>query len=66
MGKAQGQHTFVELYAYYRLDVLKVNPSAIEEIMAAAIYNSSLSYEENMAILLAIIEAVQPYDAVSQ
>ena len=34
--KHQGLHTFVELYAYYRLDVLKVSPRAIEEIMAAA------------------------------
>ena len=37
--KHQGLHTFVELYAYYRLDVLKVSPRAIEEIMAAAVYD---------------------------
>ena len=62
----QGLHTFVELYAYYRLDVLKVSPRAIEEIMAAAIYDRNQSYEENMSTLLAIIDAAQPYEAVTQ
>ena len=64
--KHQGLHTFVELYAYYRLDVLKVSPRAIEEIMAAAVYDRNQSYEENMATLLAIIDAAQPYEAVTQ
>ena len=64
--KHQGIHTFVELYAYYRLDVLKVSPRAIEEIMAAAVYDRNQSYEENMATLLAIIDAAQPYEAVTQ
>ena len=64
--KHQGLHTFVELYAYYRLDVLKVSPRAIEEIMAAAVYDRNQSYKENMATLLAIIDAAQPYEAVTQ
>ena len=64
--KHQGLHTFVELYAYYRLDVLKVSPKAIEEILAAAVYDRNQSYEENMSTLLAIIDAVQPYEGVTQ
>ena len=64
--KHQGLHTFVELYAYYRLDVLKVSPRAIEEILAAAVYDRNQSYEENMSTLLAIIDAAQPYEAVTQ
>jgi len=64
--KHQGLHTFVELYAYYRLDVLKVSPKAIEEILAAAVYDRNQSYEENMSTLLAIIDAAQPYEAVTQ
>ena len=64
--KHQGLHTFVELYAYYRLDVLKVSPRAIEEILAAAVYDRNQSYEENMSTLLAIIDAVQPYEGVTQ
>ena len=64
--KHQGQHSFVELYCYYRLDVLLVCPSVIEEIMAAAIYDPNHSFDENMALLLSIIEAVQPHEAVSQ
>ena len=64
--KHQGLHTFVELYAYYRLDVLKVSPRAIEEILAAAVYDRNQSFEENMSTLLAIIDAVQPYEGVTQ
>ena len=64
--KHQGLHTFVELYAYYRLDVLKVSPKAIEEILAAAVYDRNQSFEENMSTLLAIIDAVQPYEGVTQ
>ena len=64
--KHQGLHTFVELYAYYRLDVLKVSPKAIEEILAAAVYDRNQSFEENMSTLLAIIDAVQPYEGVNQ
>jgi len=64
--KHQGLHTFVELYAYYRLDVLKVSPKAIEDILAAAVYDRNLSFEENMSTLLAIIDAVQPYEGVTQ
>ena len=64
--KHQGLHTFVELYAYYRLDVLKVSPKAIEEILAAAVYDRNQSYEENMSTLVAIIDAVQPYEGVTQ
>jgi len=64
--KHQGLHTFVELYAYYRLDVLKVSPRAIEEILAAAVYDRNQSFEENMSTLLAIIDAAQPYEAVTQ
>ena len=64
--KHQGLHTFVELYAYYRLDVLKVSPRAIEEILAAAVYDRDQSFEENMSTLLAIIDAVQPYEGVTQ
>ena len=64
--KHQGLHTFVELYAYYRLDVLKVSQKAIEEILAAAVYDRNQSYEENMSTLLAIIDAVQPYEGVTQ
>lgn len=63
--KHQNQHTFVELYAYYRLDVMKISPSDIEEIMSSIRYDSNMSFDENMAILLAIIEAVQPHEAVS-
>ena len=64
--KHQGLHTFVELYAYYRGDVLKVSPKAIEDILAAAVYDRNLSFEENMSTLLAIIDAVQPYEGVTQ
>ena len=64
--KHQGLHTFVELYAYYRLDVLKVSPKEIEEILAAAVYDRNQSFEENMSTLLAIIDAVQPYEGVTQ
>jgi hypothetical protein len=63
--KHHNQHTFVELYAYYRLDVLRICPSDIEEIMSSIRYDSNLSFDENMAILVAIIEAVQPHEAVS-
>ena len=64
--KYKNQHTFVELYAYYRLDILRVCPSSIEAIKAAAVYDPNLTYDENMAILLTIIEALQPYDITTQ
>ena len=66
MGKTPRPPHLRELYAYYRLDVLKVSPRAIEEILAAAVYDRNQSYEENMSTLLAIIDAVQPYEGVTQ
>ena len=61
----KNQHTFVELFAYYRMDILKVAPSTIEEIKAASVYDTRLSFDENMAILLTIIDALQPHDATT-
>ena len=48
----------VELLAYYRHEVLSINPSSITAVKAAAKYDASTSFDENMANHLAIIAAV--------
>ena len=50
--------TVVELLAYYRHEVLSINPSSITAVKAAAKYDASTSFDENMANHLAIIAAV--------
>ena len=65
--KENNQHTFIELLAYYRNNVLAVNPTNIKAIKAAAsTYDRSLSFDENAATLVFHVSAMQPYDVTTQ
>ena len=61
------QHTFIELLAYYRNNVLAVNPTNIKAIKAAAsTYDRASSFDENAATLALHISAMQPHDVTTQ
>ena len=65
--KENNQHTFIELLAYYRNNVLAVNPTNIKAIKAAAsAYDRSSSFDENAATLVLHISAMQPHDVTTQ
>ena len=65
--KENNQHTFIELLAYYRNNVLAVNPTNIKAIKAAAsVYDRSSSFDENAATLVLHISAMQPHDVTTQ
>ena len=65
--KENNQHTFIELLAYYRNNVLAVNPTNIKAIKAAAsTYDRSLSFDENAANFVLHVSAMQPYDVTTQ
>ena len=65
--KENDQHTFIELLAYYRNNVLAVNPTNIKAIRSAAsTYDRSSTFEENAANLVLHISALQPYDMTTQ
>ena len=65
--KVNGQHTFIELLAYYRYHILAPNPGNIQAIkQAVSTYDGQISFEENAANLMVGIEALQPHDVVTQ
>ena len=64
--KVNGQHTFIELLAYYRYHILAPNPGNIQAIkQAVSTYDGQISFEENAANLMVGIEALQPHDVVT-
>ena len=64
--KENNQHNFVELLAFYRHQLLPVNPSSIAAVKDAATYDTSISFDENMANYTEIISALQPYELVTE
>ena len=65
--KENGQHTFIELLAYYRNYVLAANPVNLKAIKDnAVIYDRTKSFEEIGATFLGHVAAMQPYDVTTQ
>jgi hypothetical protein len=64
--KANGRHTFIELLAFYRNQVLAINPSNIQAIKKiVSTYDEGVSFEENAANLMVGIAALQPHDVTT-
>ena len=45
--------------------MLSINPSCIAQVKEAAQYDTSITFDENMARYLTIIEALQPHDLMT-
>lgn len=65
--RKNGQHTFIELLAYYRNHILAPNPGNIKAIKeTVSTYDTQVSFEENAVNLMVGISALQPHDVVTE